>query len=398
MTAAEGGSGSGARESSGIDTICAKADHYLDLSTGAVVPPLQPSTTFARDDSYQLINPAHGYARDQGPTAIPAEAVITELEHAAECLLFASGMAAIAAVFRSTSRSATLLVPDSLYHGTRTWVERFVQETERTLVVYAGGDLESFEIEVNRSLPELAWLETPSNPMLRLMDIEACAALVHKNAGLLVVDSTVATPVHTAPLTLGADIVVHSATKALNGHSDVVAGAVVLSEPATVRLEEEVFPRLRAERAEAGAIVGAFEAWLLLRGLRTLALRVRGASNNALIVAQYLHDHERVESVLYPGLSTHPDHQLACRQMHDGFGSLLSFQVAGAPGSALKLATRLQLITSATSLGGTETLIEHRHSIEPPGSPVPENLLRLSVGIESATDLIADLDQALMSL
>lgn len=381
-----------------IDTLCAKADHFLDLTTGAVVPPIQPATTFARDDRYELINPAHGYARDQSPAVIPAERVIAELERAPECLLFASGMAAISAVLRATSATATLLVPDSLYHGTRTFVERFVAESDRSLVVYRADDFEHFKSALAKSLPEMVWCETPANPMLHVMDIEASAALVHAANATLVVDSTVATPVHTQPLSLGADIVVHSATKALNGHSDVVAGAVVLSNARSEQLEQNVFARIRAERAESGAVLGPFEAWLLLRGLRTLAVRVRHASANALKIATHLEQHPQIASVLYPGLASHGDHQLARRQMDAGFGALLSFLVIGEAGSARKLATRLKLITSATSLGGTETLIEHRHSVEPAGSPVPENLLRLSVGIESADDLIADLDQALATL
>lgn len=381
-----------------LDTLCAKADHYLDLATGAVVPPIQPATTFARDDSYEPINPAHVYARDQSPSVIPAERLIAQLECASECLLFASGMAAISAVFRSTGASATLLVPDSLYHGTRSFVERLVAETDRSLVVYRGDDFEHFKSALATSLPELVWCETPSNPLLHVMDIEAAATLTQAAGATLVVDSTVATPIHTRPVTLGADIVVHSATKALNGHSDVVAGAIVLSNARTPRLEQTMFPRIRAERAESGAVLGAFEAWLLLRGLRTLALRVRCASANAQKIAEHLDQHARVASVHYPGLKTHDAHKLAHRQMDAGFGSLLSFLVNGKPGSARKVATRLNLITSATSLGGTETLIEHRRSVEPDGSPVPENLLRLSVGIEGVDDLIADLDQALASI
>jgi len=381
-----------------VDTLCAKADHYLDLATGAVVPPIQPATTFARDDSYQLINPAHGYARDQNPSYVQTERLIAELEQGSECLLFASGMAAIAAVFRSSSTTAKLLAPDTLYHGTRTWLERFAAESARSLSIYKGGDTQGLASAIKTELPDLVWVETPSNPLLQLIDIESTAAVIEGSEAILVVDSTVATPIHTQPITLGADLVVHSATKALNGHSDVVAGAVVAGEPRTENISEVVLPRLRAERAEAGAIIGSFESWLLLRGMRTLALRVRAASANAARLAEHLQEHARVEAAHYPGLSTHANHELALRQMRSGFGSLLSFQVSGEPGSALRVATGLELITSATSLGGTETLIEHRRSIEPPSSPVAENLLRLSVGIESAQDLISDLDQALAKL
>jgi cystathionine gamma-synthase len=225
--------------------------------------------------------------------------------------------------------------------------------------------------------------------MLQVVDIAGAAAIAHRAGAILAVDGTVATPILTRPLGLGADLVMHSATKYLNGHADVLAGALITKQP------DERWAAIRADRHDAGALLGPFEAWLLLRGLRTLALRVREACANALAIARFLEDHPSVERVLYPGLASHPQHALARRQMAGGFGGLLSFQVRGDADAALALAGRLRLIARATSLGGTETLIEHRFTIEGATAGVPPNLLRLSAGIEDPADLIADLAQAL---
>jgi cystathionine gamma-synthase len=225
--------------------------------------------------------------------------------------------------------------------------------------------------------------------MLDVIDIARAAEVAHAAGAVLAVDSTAATPILTRPLALGADLVMHSATKYLNGHSDVLAGVLVTNEP------DERWAAIKADRHDAGALLGSFEAWLLLRGLRTLALRVRQASQSALAVARFLDDHPKIERVLYPGLPSHPQHSLAQRQMAGGFGGLLSFQVRGGADQALAIAGRLRLIGRATSLGGTESLIEHRFTIEGAATGVPSNLLRLSVGIEDTGDLIADLAQAL---
>jgi cystathionine gamma-synthase len=254
---------------------------------------------------------------------------------------------------------------------------------------FEGSDPASLERVVHAAKPTIVWIETPSNPMLEVVDIARAAEVAHAAGALLGVDSTAATPILTRPLALGADLVMHSATKYLNGHSDVLAGVLV-----TKRADER-WAAIRAERHDAGALLGPFEAWLLLRGLRTLALRVRQASENALAVAGFLKDHPKVERVLYPGLPTHPQHAVAQRQMAGGFGGLLSFQVRGDAAAALGVASRLQLIARATSLGGTESVIEHRYTIEGAATGVPPNLLRLSLGIEDRDDLIADLAQAL---
>jgi cystathionine gamma-synthase len=242
---------------------------------------------------------------------------------------------------------------------------------------------------VRDAQPAIVWIETPANPMLDVVDIADAAEIAHAAGALLAVDGTAATPILARPLALGADLVMHSATKYLNGHSDLLAGALVTRQP------DERWAAIGADRHDAGALLGPFEAWLLLRGLRTLALRVRQASANALAVARFLEAHPRVERVLYPGLASHPRHALAARQMDGGFGGLMSFLVKGDANAALGVAGRLRLIARATSLGGTESLIEHRFTIEGAATGVPPNLLRLSVGLEDQDDLIADLAQAL---
>jgi cystathionine gamma-synthase len=237
--------------------------------------------------------------------------------------------------------------------------------------------------------PKVVWIETPSNPMLDVVDIARAAKIAHAEGALLAVDSTAATPILTRPLALGADLVMHSATKYLNGHSDLLAGVLVTKEPG------ERWAAIKADRHDAGALLGPFEAWLLLRGLRTLALRVGQASKNALAIARFLEGHPNVERVRYPGLPSHPQYAQAMRQMDGGFGGLLSFLVKGDAAEALGVAGRLRLVARATSLGGTESLIEHRFTIEGAATGVPPNLLRLAAGIEDAEDLIADLAQAL---
>jgi cystathionine gamma-synthase len=298
-------------------------------------------------------------------------------------------MAAIAALFRTLRRGEAIVVQRPIYYGTLAWLARFCAHREIALGHFDGADPTGLERTARETRPAIVWIETPSNPLLHVVDIARAAEIAHAAGALLAVDSTAATPILTRPLALGADLVMHSATKYLNGHSDVLAGALV-----TKQIDER-WSAIRADRHDAGALLGPFEAWLLLRGLRTLALRVRQASKNALAVARFLETHHKVERVLYPGLPGHPRHDLARRQMAGGCGGLLSFQVKGDADTALAVAGRLQLIARATSLGGTESVIEHRFTIEGAATGVPPNLLRLSVGIEDPDDLIADLAQAL---
>lgn len=374
-------------------TVAAKAAHYLDVHSGAITPAIDLSTTFARDDRYRPINAANVYGRDDSPTFVYAEQVIADLENGEECLLFASGMAAIAAIFYTLRPGSHVVLPDSMYWGAYSWIKLHCERADLFLSFYDPADANSIAACVDgQAKTSIVWLETPSNPMLHVTDIELAAEIAHQAGALLCVDSTAATPVFTRPLDHGADLVMHSATKYLNGHSDVLAGALVTRE------HHALWEDLVKERHLAGAVPGNFESWLLLRGMRTLFVRVERAAASALAIANMLQSHPAVEQVAYPGLEQHPGHQIACRQMHGGFGALLSFRVKGADQEARSVAGALQTIVSATSLGGVETLIEHRFSVEPPETGVPENLLRLSVGIESADDLISDLQQALATL
>jgi cystathionine gamma-synthase len=369
-------------------TVLAQLGHYIDPVTGGLVPPIQPSTTFARDESYALINPAHTYGRADILGYLQVEAVLCALEGGGEALVFPAGMAAVAALFRTLRRGEAVVVQRPIYYGTLGWLATFCAQREIALHHFDGADPSSLERAVQEAKPAIVWIETPSNPMLDVVEIARAAEVAHASGALLAVDSTAATPILSRPLALGADLVMHSATKYLNGHSDVLAGVLVTGRTG------ERWAAIRADRHDAGALLGPFEAWLLLRGLRTLALRVRQCAN-ALALARFLEDHPKVERVLYPGLPSHPQHALAERQMAGGCGGLLSFQVKGDAAAALAVAGRLQLIARATSLGGTESLIEHRFTIEGAVTGVPPNLLRLSVGIEDEGDLIADLAQAL---
>ena len=372
------------------ETLLATAGGHIDPATGGVVPPLQPATTFARDADYDLLNPAHLYGRDNIPLLGLLDDLLARLENVAGAVTFPSGMAAIAAVFRSLPAGSTVAVQRGIYWGTTVFVRKFCPRQGLRLIEVDATDAAKLSAEIAHTKPALVFLEVPSNPWLDVADIAAAAAAAHAAGGLLAVDSTVATPIHTNPAAFGADIVIHSATKALNGHSDVLAGVV-----ASDHCETDWWQAIKDERHDAGALLGAFEAWLLVRGLRTLSLRAERMSQNAMTIAAFLEGHDRVEQVHYPGLASHPAHTLAAKQMTGGFGGLLSFRLKGNAAETLAMVGRLKLITRATSLGGVESLIEHRHSVEPESTGMPENLLRLSVGIEHSDDLIADLDQAL---
>jgi cystathionine gamma-synthase len=364
-------------------TIAAHAAGALDPQSGGVVPALQPSTTFLRDSDYALMRPDNIYSRDNSDNMRQAEAVICALENAQSTLLFPSGMAAIAAVFRALPNGATAIVQSGIYWGTTAWVRDFCARRAITLIE-APADALIATCGAQRA--DLVLVETPSNPWLFSVDI---AAIKAATTGVLLVDGTAATPILTRALDHGADIVMHSATKAINGHSDVLAG--VLS---TNAVDTPIWQAIRSDRKMAGAILGPFEAWLLTRAMRTLPLRVERMSQNALALAQHLLAHDGVADVFYPGLPHHSGHDVALRQMSGGFGGLMSVLVKGGRADALRVTGKLALFLRATSLGGVESLVEHRHTIEP-HTGIPENLIRVSVGIEHIDDLIADWDQAL---
>ena len=368
----------------------ARALGWIDQATGAVTPPIHPASTFLRDPDNEYRS-GYSYARDSNPTYDQAEALLCELEGGAAAMLFASGMAAAGAVFLNLRPGDHVLAPTVMYWGLRKWLAEFAVPWGLRVDFVDMGDLAAVAAAVRPGQTRMLWLETPANPLWGISDIAAIAELAHAAGALVAVDSTVATPVLCQPLKLGADIVMHSATKYLNGHSDMVGGALVAAR------RDAFWQGLANVRHDGGAILGAFEAWLLLRGMRTLFPRVETACRNALAVARHFHGHAAVAEVLYPGLPGAADHALAARQMQGGFGGMLSLRVKGGEAQAVATAARVKLWTRATSLGGVESLIEHRASIEGPGTPVPADLLRLSCGVEAAEDLIADLESALLS-
>lgn len=370
-------------------TIAAQAAGAVDPASGGVVPPVQFATTYLRDENYDLVNPANVYLRSHNENTRVTERILNALEGAEETLIFPSGMAAIAAVFRTVPNGASVVVQSQIYWGTTKWIRDFCTRRQIALHEVDASNLDAFAALCRAEKPDLCLIETPSNPWLRITDIAGAAAAAHEVGATLVVDSTAASPVLSHPLEHGADIVMHSATKGINGHSDVLAGSLATNDAGGARWQ-----MIRDDRNEAGAVIGPMEAWLLARGMRTLPLRMREMSRNAMILSEFLSDHPQVEQVMYPGLPDHPGHALAAQQMSGGFGGLLSFVVKGGAEAALKAAGRLQLFHRATSLGGVESLVEHRHTIEP-HTGIPEGLLRLSVGIEDVEDLGADLGQAL---
>ncbi len=369
-------------------TLAAQAMGWVDPSTRAVIPPIHTATTFIRDPDNQYRS-GRSYARADNPTFDHAEALLAALEGGAACLTFASGMAAATTVFQALVPGDHVVAPNVMYWGLRRWLTTFGRERGLLVDLADASDLDAIAAALRPGRTRLVWIETPANPTWAITDIAAAAKLAHDAGARLAVDSTVATPVLTRPIALGADLVMHSATKYLNGHSDVVAGALVTAR------KDDFWHRLETLRHDGGAILGPFEAWLLLRGMRTLPLRVERACRTAAMLAERLAAHRRVSAVLYPGLQGHPGHAVAARQMQGGFGGMLSIRVAGGEQAAIATAARVRIWKRATSLGGVESLIEHRASVEGPGTPAPPDLLRLSVGIEDADDLLDDLDRAL---
>jgi len=369
-------------------TRVAQLCHYIDAVSGAVTPPIQPATTFARDDNYALMGP-HIYGRNGSPTGDLVEQVASMLEEGPDALLFSSGMAAISAVMETLEPGQHLVAPKIMYYAAQDLFRRIAGQRGVGLTLFDATDPQALQNAVRPGQTALVWIETPLNPTWDVIDIAAAADLAHAAGAVLACDCTVSPPVTTRALTLGADLVFHSATKYLNGHSDVTAGLLVTAR------EDTLWQQIRALRTQLGSILGPFEAWLLLRGMRTLFIRFDRASENAGLIAHRFERHPAIERVLYPGLPNHPGHTIAKRQMTGGFGGMLSLLVDGGYDAAQRVATRTRLFVPATSLGGVESLIEHRAAVEGPDSPVPANLLRLSVGIEDADDLIRDLEQAL---
>jgi cystathionine gamma-synthase len=379
------------------ESIAAQALGWVDETTRAIAPPIHTSTTFIRDPDNQYRS-GRIYARDQNPTFDQAEAVLTALEGGHASLLFASGMAAATAVFQALAPGDHVVAPKVMYWSLRNWLQTFATHWGLRVEFIDMTDPEALRSAMQPGRTKLVWIETPANPLWSITDIAATCEIAHAAGAVVAVDSTVATPVLTRPLELGADIVMHAATKYLNGHSDVIAGTL------TTREDSPLWLRIRSIRAQLGGVLGPFEAWLLTRGMRTLFPRVRTACASAQTIAEHFARHPRILEVLYPGLPSFPGHAIAAKQMRGGFGGMLSIRIRGtdrgsASGEAAAIATaaHVELWKRATSLGGVESLVEHRASIEGAGTPVPSDLLRLSVGLEAADDLIADLESALAS-
>jgi len=370
------------------ESLAAQALGWVDEVTHAISPPIHASTTFVRDADNQYRD-GRVYARADNPAFDQAEQLIARLEGGSHGALFASGMAAATAVFQALAPGDHVLAPQVMYWSLRNWLTGFATRWGLQVELIDMTDPAAVRAALRPGKTKLVWIETPANPLWSITDIEATAALAHAAGARVAVDSTVATPVLTRPLAIGADLVMHAATKYLNGHSDLLAGVLV------TKADDEHWQRVKAVRAQVGGTLGSFESWLLLRGLRTLYLRVRCASASAQRIAEHFAGHRHVQAVLYPGLRDAPGHAVAARQMHGGFGGMLSLRAKGGEAAAVATAAHVQLWKRATSLGGTESLIEHRASVEGTGTPAPADLLRLSVGIEHADDLIADLEQAL---
>ena len=370
-------------------SLTAQALGHVDPLTKAIVPPIHVATTYLRDED-NAYRSGYAYGRPDNATVREAEAVLAMLEEAqAGALLFSSGMAAATAVFQALDPGDHVVASKVMYWALRSWLGTEAPRWGIAVSFVESDNVEGLRAAVSPGRTKLVWIETPSNPLWTITDIAAAAEVAHAAGARLAVDSTAASPVQTRPLALGADIVMHAATKILNGHSDVVAGVLAGREP------DAFWHKLVQIRTAQGAILGPFEAYLLTRGLRTLHLRAAAQARSALALAERLSDHPCVARVLYPGLPQHPGHELAARQMENGFGYMLSIQVTGGEGAAVATAARVRLWKRATSLGGVESLIEHRASVEGPGTPCPPDLLRLSTGIEDPDDLYADLDAAL---
>ena len=369
-----------------FETLAVHAGHGVDPATGAVTPPIHLSTTFERaaDGSYP-----HGwiYSRNHNPNRDGLEAALAALEGGAACAALASGLAAVTAVIQGLAPGDHVVAPSDIYHGTANVLKHLFAKwrVDATFV-----DMTSIDTVAAALRPQtkLVWIETPSNPLLRCVDIEATAALARRAGARAVCDNTFASPALQSPLALGCDLAVHATTKYLGGRSDVMGGAVV------ARVDDAAFAEVRAAQLYGGAVPSPFDCWLVMRSLPTLPARMQAHCANARRVAEFLQSHAQVAAVHYPGLETSPFHSLARRQMRD-FGGMLSFEVKGGKDAAMAVAAAVGIFTRATSLGGVESLIEHRASIEGPESRTPQGLLRASIGLEHPDDLIDDLAQAL---
>jgi len=371
-----------------LATRISQALHFVEADSGAVVPSIQPSATYARDENYEVRKP-YWYRRDGNQTTSHAEAIIAELEGAAESLLFSSGMSACTAVIEHLPTGAHVVAPKVMYHGVLQQIQNYEANKRITVSYYTAGNLEEMASAMKPGETQLVWVETPNNPNWEVTDIKAAAEIAHNAGAKLMADCTGTPPCMTRALDFGADISFHSATKYLNGHSDITAG--VLSVREVGKFWEDIY----WVRKLQGTVLHSFDAWLLVRGMRTLFLRVEKACANAMAIAKHFEGHKDIEAVLYPGLPSNPGHEVAKRQTNGQFGGMMSLIIKGSEQTAIDVTRFCELFYPATSLGGVESLIEHRKTVSGEGFPVHDRLLRLSIGIEDADDLIYDIEQAL---
>jgi cystathionine gamma-synthase len=367
-----------------IETLAVHAGHTIDPATGAVSSPIHLSTTFERDPE-GTYSRGFMYTRNDNPNRQALEAGVSALEGGAAAAAFASGTGASMAIFQALAPGDHALAHIDAYYGTSRLLREIFQRWGLDISFVDMSNLRDVE-KALRPKTKLAWMETPSNPLLKIVDLAAVAQIVHRAGAISVCDNTWA-PTLQRPFDLGTDLILHSTTKYFGGHCDVLGGIVVS------RMEDDFFQRIRSIQYEGGAVPSPFDCWLILRGMRTLPWRMRAHSENAMKVADFLSQHSKVARVHYPGLRTHPGHDIAAKQM-SMFGGMLSFEVKDGRDAAMSVAAKTKIFTRATSLGGVESLIEHRASIEGAGTTSPEGLLRLSIGLENAEDLIEDLNQA----
>jgi cystathionine gamma-synthase len=369
-----------------IETLAVHAGRSVEPVTGAVSPPIHMSVTYERDADGRYSR-GFSYSREGNPTRRALESCLAALEGGKEALAFSSGLAVLTAIVQGLEPGDHILAPEDVYYGLRQVTGEVFGKRGLEVSYVDMTDLAAVKAAL-RGNTRLVWVETPSNPLLKITDLAAVFALARKAGAIMACDGTFTSPVFQRPLELGIDMVMHSTTKYIGGHGDAVGGVLV------TRHDNYLFERARKSQMYGGMVPSPFDCWLTLRGIETLPWRMRAHAANARLVADSLLEHPAVERVHYPGLASHPGHELAARQM-SGFGGMLSFEVVGDRRRALAVAGGVRVFTRATSLGGTHSLIEHRASIEGPKSKTPQNLLRLSVGLENAEDLIADLDQAL---
>ena len=375
-----------------FETKAIHAGRQVDPVTGAVTTPIHLSTTYERsaDGSYR---DGFMYSRGDNPNRRSLEECLTALEEGHDCVTFSSGMAAITSIIEvlPDDKPQRIVLPDDMYFGVLTLLNDTGISSKFDIVSTDMTDLSALREVVQSEPTGLIWIETPSNPQIKIVDIAEVVKIAKEAGAVTVVDNTTATPVLQNPLVLGADFALHSVTKYIGGHSDLLLGAVVAKE------DSKMLQTLRIHQQAKGAVPSSFDCWLALRGVQSLSARVAVHSANAKIVAEFLSQHEKIDAVHYPGLPDHPGHEIAARQMSD-FGGLMSFQVKGSDADAVKIANTVSIFTQATSLGGTHSYIEHRASVEKELTKAPGNLLRLSIGLENVQDLVEDLEQALAEI